>query len=122
MLGEIVRRRRRELGLTQKEAADRSELAEATWRNVEQGRHRPRADTLEAIADTLELERGALFSYAEAELRSEAEIRRELHQLVDGLSEEDLAGALWLLERLSDSDEETEDAGQETPTSLGHRP
>lgn len=104
MLGEVVRRRRRELGLTQSEASRRAGLAEATWRNVERGRHRPRADTVEAIAEILGLEPDALHGYAAVDVAEEAEIRNELHALVDQLSAEDLGGALWLLGRLTPID------------------
>lgn len=59
-LGEYLRARRLELGLSQAEAAERAGISETTWRNVERGRHLPRSGTLDAIAGAVRADRRAL--------------------------------------------------------------
>jgi DNA-binding SARP family transcriptional activator/tetratricopeptide (TPR) repeat protein/DNA-binding XRE family transcriptional regulator len=55
--GSLVRAYRREAGLTQRELAARAGLSVATLRDLEQSRrHRPRANSLAALADALSLD------------------------------------------------------------------
>ncbi|MGH3443214.1 MAG: helix-turn-helix domain-containing protein [Nitriliruptorales bacterium] len=59
-LGDYLRRRRLELGLSQADAAGIAEISETTWRNVETGRHAPRSSTLDGIAKAVETSRRTL--------------------------------------------------------------
>lgn len=49
MIGLIIKRKRKELGLTQQEVADKGELGVSTLRKVEQLIHCPSVDTLISI-------------------------------------------------------------------------
>ena len=57
-LGELLRRHRERLGLSQEELAQRAGagLSVGTIANTERGRSRPYRHTLEALAEALELE------------------------------------------------------------------
>ena len=57
-LGELLRRHRERLGLSQEELAQRAGagLSVSTIANIERGRSRPYRHTLEALAEALELE------------------------------------------------------------------
>jgi transcriptional regulator with XRE-family HTH domain/tetratricopeptide (TPR) repeat protein len=57
LFGDLVRTRRRQLGLTQEDLAAKAGLGVRTLRNIEAGRIlRPRPDTLRALADALGLD------------------------------------------------------------------
>lgn len=55
-IAELVRRRRQDLGLTQSELADLSEVSERLIRDIEQGRPTIRIDKLLALLEVLGLE------------------------------------------------------------------
>lgn len=54
--GQIIRDRRRALGLTQQEAALRAGVSVGSWRSTESGLRRPRPQTFAAILDSLDLD------------------------------------------------------------------
>jgi len=54
-IGDIVYKRRIELGMTQKQLADKSGLNNVTVCDLECGRHLPRFDTLEMVLEALDL-------------------------------------------------------------------
>lgn len=54
-LGDKIRRRRQELGITQEDLAELSETSDRTVREVERGKGNPRLDTLIAILTVLGL-------------------------------------------------------------------
>lgn len=56
LVATALRTRRRELGLTQKQAAERTTLALATYVSAEQGKHRPTAQTLRLLTRLISLE------------------------------------------------------------------
>lgn len=51
-----VKERRLELGLTQKEAADRVGWSQSTWANMENGRNDPSTSTISQVASALQIE------------------------------------------------------------------
>lgn len=53
IFGERVRARRRELGLSRHEAAEKANVSVSGWQHIERGRIRPRPHTARRIADTL---------------------------------------------------------------------
>lgn len=59
-LGDYLRGRRLELGMSQADAAELAGVSETTWRNVERGRNSPRPATLGAIAGALRVDQRAL--------------------------------------------------------------
>lgn len=54
-LGEKIRQRRAELGITQEDLAELSETSSKTVREVEKGKGNPRFDTVVGILDVLGL-------------------------------------------------------------------
>jgi transcriptional regulator with XRE-family HTH domain len=65
-LGEAVRRRRRELGLTQEELALRSGLHQRWISNVENGKRNPSYSSIGRLAAGLELAPSELMASAES--------------------------------------------------------
>jgi transcriptional regulator with XRE-family HTH domain len=63
---EEVRRIRKERGLTQRGLASLSGVDQATISMLESGKHRPRLETLDTLADALGVEVGDFFPKAEA--------------------------------------------------------
>jgi transcriptional regulator with XRE-family HTH domain len=80
--GPQLRRYRAGAGLTQRALADLSTISVRTIRDLEQGRTRPRADTVRLIADALRLGRQARTDLAQAAGRG-AGSSRPLHQDYD---------------------------------------
>jgi transcriptional regulator with XRE-family HTH domain len=64
-LGEAVRARRQELGLTQEELSLRSGLHQRWISNVETGKHNPSYGSLRKLASALDLSASALLARAE---------------------------------------------------------
>jgi transcriptional regulator with XRE-family HTH domain len=62
---EELRRTRKERGLTQRGLANASGVDQATISQVESGKHRPRLETLDKLADALGVEVGAFFQKSE---------------------------------------------------------
>ena len=61
-----VRARRRELGFTQREAAERAKITLNTWSDLERGVRRPRGSTLRAVEHALDVAPGSLTARAPA--------------------------------------------------------
>ena len=61
-----VRARRRELGFTQREAAERAKITLNTWSDLERGVRRPRGSTLRAVEHALDVDPGSLTARAPA--------------------------------------------------------
>lgn len=60
--GKAVRRRRRELDLSQEELADRANLHRTYISNIERGRMNPSLENVARIAEALEIPLSALFA------------------------------------------------------------
>lgn len=56
-LGELVKRRRHALGLTQEQLAHAADVASRTVRNIERGERKPTRATLEQLRRALQLRR-----------------------------------------------------------------
>lgn len=54
-IAPAIKRRRIQLGLTQKDMSDKMHLSEKAWRNIENGVTRLDMERLQEIADTLEM-------------------------------------------------------------------
>ena len=90
-IGRAVRRRRRQLGMTQQEAADHAQLSLRAWNQIERGHREGRDRTLVAIETALGLPERSLLA-----LRGEppkdpglAQIRRELIGMINELTSVD---------------------------------
>ena len=60
-VGELIRKVRKEKGFTQKELGEKLGLTEATFNRYETGRQNLTLDTLQKIADVLEVRVNILF-------------------------------------------------------------
>jgi len=52
--GRMIRARRKQIGLSQEEAAERANISVGTWSLLERGMHRPKADTAKHVSLALE--------------------------------------------------------------------
>jgi transcriptional regulator with XRE-family HTH domain len=91
-IGRAVRRRRRQLGITQQEAADRAQLSLRAWNQIERGHREGRDRTIAMIEEALTLPPRSLLA-----LRAEppkdpglATIRRELVGMINELTSVDV--------------------------------
>jgi transcriptional regulator with XRE-family HTH domain len=71
-LGRVVRRHRRQLGLSQGELADRARCDRQSINRVENAAYSPSLDRLFLLADALNVSLGALFVAVDADLAAEA--------------------------------------------------
>jgi transcriptional regulator with XRE-family HTH domain len=70
-LGAVIRRARRERGLTLKELAERAALSEIYMREIEHGKKYPSARVLESIADAMDLDLADMLDLLVQEMRAE---------------------------------------------------
>ena len=70
IIGKRIKNRRKELGMTQKDLAQRIGCAEITIRQYESGRNAPKIDTRISIAKALDIPYGTLFNPDNSELMS----------------------------------------------------
>jgi transcriptional regulator with XRE-family HTH domain len=61
-LGDTVRARRKELGLTQKQAGERAEMSWTHWQRVELGQMNVTIQTIVRLANVLDLSLAQLFA------------------------------------------------------------
>jgi transcriptional regulator with XRE-family HTH domain len=89
MIGENVRRRREELGLTGVQLAERAGMAPSAISQIETGRRSPSSTSVIKLADALGVEAGELFPKGQLPLPLDLEQRRETaRRLMDaGVSE-----------------------------------
>src|SRR5918997_3793121 len=94
MIGEEVRNRREELGLTGAQLAARAGMAPSAVSQIETGKRTPNSTSVIKLAAALGVEAGDLFPKGQAPLPLESEERRPLvfdmvHELVTRQLEED---------------------------------
>ena len=89
MIGERVRHRREELGLTGAQLAARAGMAPSAVSQIETGRRSPSSTSVIKLADALGVEAGELFPKVQPTLPLDLEQRRESAQLLmdAGISE-----------------------------------
>lgn len=89
MVGEEVRRRREELGLTGAQLAQRASMAPSAVSQIETGKRSPSSNSVVKLAEALGVEVGDLFPLDQAPLWSgeSAEERRELLSIGPGSEE-----------------------------------
>jgi len=73
--GKAIRRRRRELDLSQEELAERAELHRTYISNIERGELNPSLETMEKLVKALDITVSALFANYGIEVESEPESR-----------------------------------------------
>ena len=73
--GKAIRRRRRELDLSQEELAERAELHRTYISNIERGELNPSLETMEKLVKALDITVSALFANYGIEVVSEPENR-----------------------------------------------
>ena len=73
--GKAIRRRRRELDLSQEELAERAELHRTYISNIERGELNPSLETMEKLVKALDITVSALFANYGIELEREPESR-----------------------------------------------
>jgi len=73
--GKAIRRRRRELDLSQEELAERAELHRTYISNIERGELNPSLETMEKLVKALDITVSALFANYSIEVMSEPETR-----------------------------------------------
>ncbi len=73
--GKAIRRRRRELDLSQEELAERAELHRTYISNIERGELNPSLETMEKLVKALDISVSALFANYGIEVESEPESR-----------------------------------------------
>jgi transcriptional regulator with XRE-family HTH domain len=71
--GKAIRRRRRELDLSQEELAERAELHRTYISNIERGELNPSLETMEKLVKALDITVSALFANYGIEVESEPE-------------------------------------------------
>ncbi len=71
--GKAIRRRRRELDLSQEELAERAELHRTYISNIERGELNPSLETMEKLVKALDISVSALFANYGIEVESESE-------------------------------------------------
>ncbi len=71
--GKAIRRRRRELDLSQEELAERAELHQTYVSDIERGGRNPSLENVEKLAKALEISIGRLFIEYAVEVESEPE-------------------------------------------------
>lgn len=71
--GKAIRRRRRELDLSQEELAERAELHRTYISNIERGELNPSLETMEKLVKALDINVSALFANYGIEVEDEPE-------------------------------------------------
>lgn len=85
-MGEIIRQKRKDLGYTQKELADRCGVAEITIRQYETGKRQPKIKILYKIATVLGLDFDQLLGGIES-FDSAEDFRREWKKRIENIDE-----------------------------------